>query len=177
MNTVIVLAFPFCTLYYKLCGFNFKNSVKTHPWVSKVPYHSMHVCSLTPHFLWPCGLYPARLLSPWNFSGKNTGVGCHFLLQGIFPTLGLTHISCISCIFRWILCPWVTRETPVWVSKVQSPKSWEQDFGLYQYCVQRPGVSRTCLCEMGFHGACRPACCDAQLQPSLFSQVLETQLL
>ena len=26
---------------------------------------------------------------PWNFPGKNTGVGCHFLLQGIFPTLGL----------------------------------------------------------------------------------------
>ena len=22
----------------------------------------------------------------WNFPGKNTGVGCHFLLQGIFPT-------------------------------------------------------------------------------------------
>ena len=31
---------------------------------------------------------PTRLLSPWNFSGKNTGVGCHFLLQGIFPTQG-----------------------------------------------------------------------------------------
>ena len=27
----------------------------------------------------------ARLLCSWNFSGKNTGVGCHFLLQGIFP--------------------------------------------------------------------------------------------
>ena len=26
-----------------------------------------------------------RLLCPWNFPGKNTGVGCHFLLQGIFP--------------------------------------------------------------------------------------------
>ena len=26
---------------------------------------------------------------PWNFPGKNTGVGCHFLLQGIFPTQGL----------------------------------------------------------------------------------------
>ena len=25
----------------------------------------------------------------WNFPGKNTGVGCHFLLQGIFPTQGL----------------------------------------------------------------------------------------
>jgi len=29
---------------------------------------------------------PARLLCPWDFSGKNTGVDCHFLLQGIFPT-------------------------------------------------------------------------------------------
>ena len=32
---------------------------------------------------------------PWNSPGKNTGVGCHFLLQGIFPTqgsnLGLVH--------------------------------------------------------------------------------------
>jgi len=31
---------------------------------------------------------PARLLCPWDSSGKNTGVGCHFLLQGIFPTQG-----------------------------------------------------------------------------------------
>ena len=25
------------------------------------------------------GLWPARFLCPWDFSGKNTGVGCHFL--------------------------------------------------------------------------------------------------
>ena len=25
----------------------------------------------------------------WDFPGKNTGVGCHFLLWGIFPTQGL----------------------------------------------------------------------------------------
>ena len=25
---------------------------------------------------------------PWDFPGKNTGVSCHFLLQGIFPTQG-----------------------------------------------------------------------------------------
>ena len=31
----------------------------------------------------------ARLLCPWDFPGKNTGVGCHFLLHGIFPTQGL----------------------------------------------------------------------------------------
>ena len=32
------------------------------------------------------GLQPARLLCPWNSPGKNTGVGSHSLLQGIFPT-------------------------------------------------------------------------------------------
>ena len=31
----------------------------------------------------------ARLLCSWDFPGKNTGVGCHFLLQGIFLTQGL----------------------------------------------------------------------------------------
>ena len=31
----------------------------------------------------------SRVLSLWDFLGKNTGMGCHFLLQGIFPTQGL----------------------------------------------------------------------------------------
>ena len=30
----------------------------------------------------------ARLLCPWDFPGKNIGVDCHSLLQGIFPTQG-----------------------------------------------------------------------------------------
>ena len=30
-----------------------------------------------------------KLLCPWGFSGKSTGVGCHFLFQGIFPAQGL----------------------------------------------------------------------------------------
>ena len=37
----------------------------------------------------PCGLYPARLLCPWDSPGQNTGVGCHALFQGIFLTHGL----------------------------------------------------------------------------------------
>ena len=37
----------------------------------------------------PMDCSPPRLLCPWNFPGKNTRVGCHFLLQGIFPTQGL----------------------------------------------------------------------------------------
>ena len=36
--------------------------------------------------LQPCGLHPTRLLCPWDFPGKNTRVGCHALLQGIFQT-------------------------------------------------------------------------------------------
>ena len=34
------------------------------------------------------GLWPPRLLCPWDSPGENTGVGCHFLLQGIFQTQG-----------------------------------------------------------------------------------------
>ena len=36
----------------------------------------------------PLGLQPARLLCPWDSAGRNTGVGCHFLLQEIFPAQG-----------------------------------------------------------------------------------------
>ena len=36
--------------------------------------------------LWPHGLQPASLLCSWDFPGKNTGVACQFLLQGIFLT-------------------------------------------------------------------------------------------
>ena len=35
------------------------------------------------------GLQPTTLLCPWDFLGKKTGVGCHFLVQEIFPTQGL----------------------------------------------------------------------------------------
>ena len=41
-----------------------------------------------------------RLLCQWNCPGKNTGVGCPSLLQGIFPRLGLNP-GLLHC--RWIL--------------------------------------------------------------------------
>ena len=40
-------------------------------------------------FAMPWTVQPARLLCPWDFPGKNPRVGCHFLLQGIFPPQGL----------------------------------------------------------------------------------------
>ena len=52
-------------------------------------YSQVYAQSLSCPTLWPHGLEPARLLCPWHFPGKNTRVGCHFLLQGIFLTQGL----------------------------------------------------------------------------------------
>ena len=52
-------------------------------------------CSVMSDSLRPQGLQPARLLCPWNVSGKNAGVGCRFLLQGIFSIQGLIpHLLC-----------------------------------------------------------------------------------
>ena len=48
---------------------------------------SVHVGSLWSCLtLQPCGLWPARLLCPWDFPGRNAGVGCHTLYGTIFPT-------------------------------------------------------------------------------------------
>ena len=48
--------------------------------------HSVVYNSFPPH-----GLWPARLLCSRDSAGKNTGVGCHFLLHRIFPTQGLNQ--------------------------------------------------------------------------------------
>ena len=64
--------------------------------------------SLQPH-----GLQPARLVCPQNSPGKDTGVGCHFLLQGIFPSQGskpghprcrrtLYHLSTREAVYVYI---------------------------------------------------------------------------
>ena len=51
-------------------------------------------------------LQPTWVLCPWDFPGKNTGVGSHILLQGIFPTQRLDpQVSCISYIDKWIPLP------------------------------------------------------------------------
>ena len=38
-------------------------------------------------------LQPCRFLCPWDFPGKKTGVGCHFLLQGNLPDPGVELVS------------------------------------------------------------------------------------
>ena len=54
--------------------------------------YNVYICiysrSVMFNSLQPRGLWPTRLLRPWDSPGKNTGVVCHFLLQGIFLTQG-----------------------------------------------------------------------------------------
>ena len=86
--------------------------------LSLASQHVIHlyisVCShsvLSDYFR-PHRLQPIRLLPPWNFPGKSTGVGCHFLLHGIFPAQGsnpgLPH--CRQILFTI----WATRVTYIW---------------------------------------------------------------
>ena len=68
---------PFC--FIDLCLHS--SAITTPTLLPCMLHHSVMFNSLQPH-----GLKPARLHCPWNFPGKNTGMGCHFLLQGIFLT-------------------------------------------------------------------------------------------
>ena len=54
------------------------------------------LCSVLSNSLWPHGLSPMWPLCLWTFSAKNTGVGCHFFLQGIFPVQDWTWMSLAS---------------------------------------------------------------------------------
>ena len=81
-------------LYHKLGGLgqhlfchdsgDYKSKIKI-----KVLARPVSECLLSHVQLYdPMDLKPSRLLCAWNLPGKNTGEGCHFLLQEIFPTQG-----------------------------------------------------------------------------------------
>jgi len=56
-------------------------------------------CSVISYSLQPYGPWPVRLLCLWDSPGKNTGVGYHALLQGIFLTQGLN--SSLLHLLHW----------------------------------------------------------------------------
>ena len=55
-----------------------------------------------PNSLRPRGLQPIKLFCPWDFPGKDTGVGCHFLVQRIFLTQGSNQglLHCCQILYR-----------------------------------------------------------------------------
>ena len=93
---------------------------QSQSWVRETRYKTRHsvfecVCSVAlvmSASLQPYRLQPTRLLCPWDFPGKNTGMGCHALLQGIFLTQGsnLCLLWLLHC--WWILYPVSHRGSP-----------------------------------------------------------------
>ena len=132
---------------------------------------SMHVgvCmySLLSDSLWSRGLWLARLLCPWNFPGKNTGIGSHSLLQWIVLTqgsnLGLLHwqadswslsysegglflwnlILCLVDSFRTELNSW----TPAGIDVEKPPHTFRLGLGtLFQYYMPKIKNSDNTTC-------------------------------
>ena len=62
---------------------------QSHSWAYIQTRVSEWGCSVVSNSLQPRGLKPTRLLHPWYFPDKSAGVGCHFLLQEIFPDSGI----------------------------------------------------------------------------------------
>ena len=98
--------------------------------------HSVMSNSLQPH-----GLQPTRLLCPWDSSGKNTRVSCHFFLQRIFPTRNQTRVSRIVGRFFTV---WATRDNvnlcPFLLKPPSHPLFHPTPLGL----SQSPGLSSVC---------------------------------
>ena len=94
---------------------------------------SLHVCCHAQSCLTLCNLVncsPPRSFCLWVLLGKNTGVGCQFLLQGIFPTQEskLYFLRLLYC--RWILYHWAIMEAPIQVSStIQSILLWRREAG------------------------------------------------
>ena len=86
-------------------------------------------------------------LTPWtvacqapslhgNFPGKNPGVGCHFLLQGVFPTQGSK-----PCLLHWQADSLPLSHQESWYESVLHHFSWLDKIPLYGYitfCLSFP---------------------------------------
>ena len=91
-----------------------------------------HICSVMSGSFQPHGLYPARLLCPWNLPGNNTGAGCHFLLYGIFPTqwLKLSLVSLVLAGRFFTNC--ITRESQALLKNLcVLPTIWRDGYSFW----------------------------------------------
>ena len=138
-----IIAFPLRVvmrfIWVKVC-----KSIQNNVW-QKVSLFSVSF-SVVSNSLRPHGLYPARLLWSWNSPGKNTGVGRHSLLQGIFPAQGLNP-GLPHC-----------RQILYLLSHLGSPREI-----LYPTNLPSPAVSTYCLVSISIS-----TCINALLPPFLF---------
>ena len=111
------------------------------------------------------GLWPTKLLCPWDFPGKSTGVGCHSLLQGIFSTQGLNphHLHCTQIVYR--LSNQGSPQLMMQVLKQLSGNSFLQRSHLE--CVHREGESFLSR-ELYIH--------DSKTKGDTFPEYIKTQV-
>ena len=126
----------------RLVKFYSSKSISPH---MSVHVHVSAVTSAVSGSLQHYRLQRTRLLCPWDSPGKNTGVGCHFLLQGTFPTqgsnpslLGLLHWQVGSLPLappeKPLTCPQVTS----WAHRKRSRDQWVMSAtGLEEECHRR----------------------------------------
>ena len=112
------------------------------------------------------GLYPTRILCPWGFPGKDTGVSCHALLQGIFLTQGLNQH--ILYLLNWQVgslslvppgSPLGSRKWKNFCSISRVPATWDRKF-LEVLCTILSLKLTVLYCIHKFHTAnsCSVAC-------------------
>ena len=78
----------------------------------------VHSCSVLSDSLQTHGLWPARLLHPWNFPSKNTGVVAIFFSRGSSWVRDWTWISCIGRRILYHCTTWEALETSVKFSSI-----------------------------------------------------------
>ena len=97
--------------------------------------HSVLLAQSCPTLCDPTDCSPPCLLSPWSSPGKNTGVGYHLLLQGIYPTQGLNpallhcrHIyTHIYIIVKYFICICIMEYYSAFKKKKRKPSHLQQD--------------------------------------------------
>ena len=104
-------------------------------WISSWELRPIHLCAwVRVQSLSRVRLFAIpRLLCPWHFLGKDTGVGCHFFLQGIFLTQGsnprLLH-----------LLHWQVDSLPL--SHLEIPDSWIGRIIIIKMAVLSKAINR-----------------------------------
>ena len=108
-----------------------------------------HACMLSPFSrvqlflsLWT---EPARFLCPWNSLGKNTEVGCHALLQGIFLARGLNQ-RLLGLLY------WQTGSLPLAAPGKPSNHLTDREFPTFKFWLvtfELPGYLRVRIAQLG----------------------------
>ena len=109
---------------------------------------------VTSNSLRPHGLQPARLLCPWDFLGKNTGVVCYFLLQTL-PDPGIKLVSlALAGGFFTTAPPGKTRSSFGAFPQVSQVCTWLNAFanilcgpGFHSYPTKSPIPTPWCLLQ------------------------------